>query len=57
MKKYIFKDHCDSNITKEVKGFYYNMLPSGSYEVFAGCFNKVIVDHKNWYLAGVEELQ
>ena len=56
MKKFIFKDHVNPNITKEVIGFDYSMLPSGSYKVNAGCFNKVIINCRDFYLAKVEAL-
>ena len=55
MKNYIFKSH-DNTETLEVKGFSYSMLPSGSYQINASCFNKPIIDCRHFYLAKVEVL-
>ena len=55
LKNYIFKSH-DNTETKIVKGFSYSMLPSGSYQIDAGCFNKPVIDCKHYYLAKVEAL-
>ena len=55
MKNYIFKSH-DNTETKEVKAFGYSMLPSGSYQLDCGCFNKPIIDCRHFYLAKVEAL-
>ena len=55
MKKYTFKSHDNTEI-KEVKGFSYSMLPSGSYQIDAGCFNKPVIDCRHFYLAKVETL-
>ena len=55
MKNYIFKSH-DNTETLEVKGFSYSMLPSGSYQINASCFNKPIIDARRFYLAKVEAL-
>lgn len=56
MLKLIFKDHINPNIIKEVKCFSWRMLPSGSYQADKGCFDKEIINCRDWYLAKVEEL-
>ena len=55
MIKLTFKDHGNQE-TKVVKGFSWNMLPSGSYEVKTGCFSKEIISAKRYYLAKVESI-
>ena len=57
MKKYIFKDHCGTE-TKEIIGWGYKMLPSGSYMVYNSAFydRNPVMDCKRWYLAKVEAI-
>ena len=57
MKKYIFKDHCGTE-TKEIIGWDYKMLPSGSYMVYNSTFydRNPVMDCKRWYLAKVEAI-
>ena len=55
MVKLTFKSH-DNTETKEVKGFSWNMLPSGSYIVDKGCLvEKEIISAKHFYLSKVQE--
>lgn len=54
MTKFTFKSH-DNTETKEIVGFGYDMLPSGSYIVYKGCFDKPIMNCKHWYLAKAEK--
>ncbi len=58
MKKYIFKDNINPNITKEVTGWGYNMLPSGDYIIYNSCFydRNPIIKARDFYLAKVEVL-
>lgn len=53
MIKLTFKDHGNQE-TKVVKGFSWNMLPSGSYKVKTGCFSEEIISAKHYYLFKVE---
>ena len=53
MVKLTFKTH-DNKETKVVEGFQWNMLLNGSYEVKKGCFERVVIDAKRYYLFKVE---
>ena len=54
MVKLTFKTH-DNKETKEVRGLYWNMLPSGSYVVKKGYFTYETISCLKYYLAKVEE--
>ena len=54
MVKLTFKSH-DNTETKEVKGFSWNMLPSGSFIVKKGYFTFETISCLKYYLAKVQE--
>ena len=55
MYKLTFKDHANQE-TKEVKCFSWKMIPGGHYEANKGCFDKEVINCKQFYLAKVEVL-
>jgi len=57
MKNYIFKRHC-SDETLKIKGWGYNILPSGDYMILNSSFydQNPIVKCRDFYLAKVEAL-